>query len=279
MVSINTASIRPSAVEYTRPLGKTADADKPVASTSGAPTISTTSKATATLSAALVTLQEVASGTSFYEQYFPTRDGSPATALMKAVVDPGAVSSSAGLSSKEVATDARARMDAIYDDMAASGQRFDINSMKGKDWYTLFADFDLRSLSVVAGNADGLFSEDEQGMAKSIMSRQQGLAMGLYGGPTAVVSPAVTDHPSHAVRLKAAIDWLDKVPADAKNTLYWADARANAQKGYEIVMNDLGRPTGNVDSGNAVVRLFVKSFDEFVAAGNPFGDRRGWNTQ
>jgi hypothetical protein len=30
----------------------------------------------------------------------------------------------------------------------------------------------------------------------------------------------------------------------------------------------------NLDSGDPVVNLLIKSFDEIVAAGNPFGDRR-----
>ncbi|QCO15383.1 hypothetical protein D3869_09185 [Azospirillum brasilense] len=184
--------------------------------------------ATATASKAAKTGNGTPAGP--YAAYFPTRDGKSATALAKAVTDPGAVSSSAGLSGPAVAKDARARMDAQYDAMKASGKPFDFDSFEGRDWYSLMGDLDRRSLEAVRSNAGGQFSKQEQDIAQSIMAQQEGLAMGLYNGPisqeASFVDPFRGDE---AARMKANLTFLDAVSAEEKSSTEWATRWAAAQ--------------------------------------------------
>ena len=165
-----------------------------------------------------------------YAAYFPTRDGKNATALAKAVSDPGAVSSSAGLSGPAIAKDARARMDAQYEAMKAGGKPFDFDSFEGRDWYSLMGDLDRRSLEAVRSNAGGQFSKQEQDIAQSIMAQQEGLAMGLYNGP--ISQEATFTDPfrgDEAGRRKANLAFLDAVSAEEKASTEWATRWAAAQ--------------------------------------------------
>lgn len=162
-----------------------------------------------------------------YAAYFPTRDGKNATALAKAVSDPGAVSSSAGLSGPAIAKDARARMDAQYEAMKAGGKPFDFDSFEGRDWYSLMGDLDRRSLEAVRSNAGGQFSKQEQDIAQSIMAQQEGLAMGLYNGP--ISQEATFTDPfrgDEAARRTASLAFLDAVSAEEKSSTEWATRRA-----------------------------------------------------
>lgn len=196
---------------------------------------------------------------AYYAQLFPTRDGEPASALAAAVADPGQAGSSSGLTLAEVASDARARMDAKYEAMTAEGEPFDFNSFEGRDWYTLMADLDRRSLNAVASDAEGLFSKEEQDIAHSIMIQQQGLAMGLYSGPTsqkgAFIDPFPDDNPA---RMKSAIAFLDQVSDEEKSTVTWASARASAQISYEWSTPRGSSLAGSLDSDVPLARL-IKS--------------------
>ncbi len=132
-------------------------------------------------------------------------------------------------------------MDAKYAQMDASGKPFDFNSFEGRDWYTLMGDLDRRSL-----------------YAQSIMSQQQGLAMGLYSGPTSqqgkFVDPFFGDH---AERMKAAVKFLDGVSNDEKTSIAWAASRAGAQSAYEWIMEGEGKTPERLDSPNLLVRLLM----------------------
>ncbi|MDQ2102915.1 hypothetical protein [Azospirillum isscasi] len=199
---------------------------------------------------------------SRYTAYFPTRDGKPATALAKTVSDPGAVSSSAGLSGLDVAKDARARMDAQYAAMEASGKPFDINSFEGKDWYSLMGDLDRRSLYAVRSNAGGQFTKEEQDMAQSIMVQQQGLAMGLYSGPISQEGSFVDPFAgNHAARMKAGVKFLDGVGGEEKSSVEWATSRAAAQFSYETLMEREDEAAENLDSDNPLVKLIKASME------------------
>ncbi|UKJ74159.1 hypothetical protein [Azospirillum brasilense] len=184
--------------------------------------------ATTTASKAGKTATSAAAGP--YAAYFPTRDGKPATALAKAVSDPGAVSSSAGLSGPALAKDARARMDAQYEAMKSSGKPFDFDSFEGRDWYSLMGDLDRRTLEAVRSNAGGQFSKQEQDIAQSIMAQQEGLAMGLYNGPISQEA-SFTDpfRGDEAARRKANLAFLDAVSTEEKSSTEWATRRAAAQ--------------------------------------------------
>lgn len=196
---------------------------------------------------------------AYYARYFPTRDGEPATALAAAVADPGQAGSSSGLSQAEVAADARARMDARYEAMAAEGEPFDYDSFEGRDWYTLMVDLDRRSLNAVASNAEELFSEEEQDIARNIMLQQQGLAMGLYSGPTSERGTFVDPYPDDTpARMTAAMSFLDKVSDEEKSTVAWASARASVQVSYEWSAPRGSGPAGSLDSDVPLAQL-IKS--------------------
>lgn len=197
-----------------------------------------------------------------YAAYFPTRDGKPATALAKAVSDPGAVSSSAGLSGPAIAKDARARMDAQYEAMKAGGKPFDFDSFEGRDWYSLMGDLDRRSLEAVRSNAGGQFSKQEQDIAQSIMAQQEGLAMGLYNGPisqeASFVDPFRGDE---AARRKANLTFLDAVGPEEKASTEWATRRASAQVSYEILTREKGEEPETLESDNPLAALIKQAMD------------------
>ena len=197
---------------------------------------------------------------SYYEQFFPVRDGYSATALAAAIDDPGAETFSAGKTLGEVAGVAGAAMDAKYAAMRADGQPFDFNSREGKDWYSLLGDLDRRALYAVSSNQGGLFTEQEQDIAQSIMSGQQGWAMGLPNGPTRLVE-GLPDRfmGDHAARFKAAVQWLDRVSNDEKTSISWAANRAAAQQSYELTMEGRGETPENLDSENPLAKLIKEA--------------------
>jgi hypothetical protein len=193
---------------------------------------------------------------SYYEQFFPTRDGFSSSALAAAVSDPGAESFSSGKTLDEVAASARASMDANYSAMAAGGKPFDYNSNEGDDWYSLMGNLDRRALYAVSSNQGGQFTQQEQDIAQSVMSQQQGLAMGLYSGPTRLQGNFADPYAgSNSARFAAAAHWLDGVSNDEKSSVAWAMSRASAQTAYDWTTDDSGQPKQNLDSENPLVKL------------------------
>ncbi len=162
--------------------------------------------------------------------HFPVRAGFDAAALAAAVGDPGATGSSAGMSFAAVAADARARMDQKYAAMAASGRPFDPASAEGADGHALMGDLDRRSLYAVASNEGELFSAREQTLAKTIMNRQLGLAMGLGGGSGG--DPFAGDT---GARFAAAQAFLADASAEEKRSAEWL--RQNALVSSVASMN------------------------------------------
>jgi hypothetical protein len=208
------------------------------------------------------------SSVSYYSQFFPTRDGSPATALATAIVDPGAESISKGKTKEQVASAARASMDAKYKEMRDSGKPFDINSYEGKDWNSLMSDLDRRALYSVSSNQGGQFSKEEQDMAQSIMSQQQGWAMGLPSGPTRLVE-GIPDpfNGGNAARMYSAVKWLDSVSNDEKASVPWAVSRATAQIFFEANVDRQNQTPENLDSESPMVKLIKSAMD--TMKGNP----------
>lgn len=151
------------------------------------------------------------------ESYFPVRKGYSAAALTKAVANPGASSSSSGKNIRDVAKDARSRLDARYKEMTTSGHPFDIKANGKTDAYTLMGEMDRRSLFAVSSNTGGLFSADEQAIAKSIMKRQQTLASGMNPdssqGQMALANSADS--------LRAGLSYLGKVSTEEKGSADW----------------------------------------------------------
>jgi hypothetical protein len=199
---------------------------------------------------------------SRFAVYFPTRDGKPVTALADAVDNPGALSSSAGKTLSEAAKDARARMDAQYAAMDASGEPFNANSYEGRDWHTVMGDLDRRSLYAISSNTEGLFSEEEQTTARDMMIQQQGLAMGLYSGPTRLegtfVDPYNGDMTAH---MKAGVKFLDKVSDEEKTSIDWAMDRAGAQWNYEASLHNTRKELQELEklSDGTPVGMLLKS--------------------
>lgn len=212
---------------------------------------------------------QVDASANYYAQFFPTRDGKPATALALAVTNPGAVSSSAGKSFAEVADDARARLDAKYAEFNASGSPFDFNSFEGKDWYSLVGDLDRRSLYAISSNKGGQFSDTEQRIAQNVLGQEAKLASGYYNGPTrlaeAYVPPggliSISADPINprvvAASAKALVQYLDGVSDEEKSSVSWAYGRASAQASYETIIEGLGQQPDNLDSKSPLAKLIA----------------------
>jgi hypothetical protein len=222
-----------------------------------------------------------------YAQFFPTRDGKPATALSLAVTDPGAVSSSAGKTLAKVASDARARLDAKYAEFNASGSPFDFNSWEGKDWYTLVGDLDRRSLYAVSSNQGGQFTDQEQQIAQNVLGQEVNLSSGYYSGPTSQAGAYVPPNgltsasidplnpQAGAARLKAIVHYLDGVSGDEKNSIAWAYGRASAQLSFETITGNQDKD--NLDSQDPAARLIadaLKSIKGDLQRGTTYGSIR-----
>lgn len=160
-----------------------------------------------------------------------------------------------------VAKDARNSMDTQYAAMKDSGQPFDYNSWEGKDWDTLFSGLDRRSIYAVRSNEGGQFTKQEQDMAQSFMVREQGLAMGLYSGPTSKEGDFVDPFTNDADRFKAGMRFLDGVSAEEKSSVEWAAARASAQIAYESTVRRDGKTPEKADSGSPLVRLIMAAME------------------
>lgn len=201
-----------------------------------------------------------------FAKYFPRRDGDTgSTALADGVTKAQQakdLAAGAGKTSfQQVAIDARASMDAKLTEMSSSGQPFDVNSWEGKDWYSLMGDLDRRALYAVRSNEGGLFTPEEQEIAQSIMGQQQGLAMGLYAGPTSQAAEFVDPFMGgrNAERMEAAIKFLDGVSDEEKSSIEWAAARAAAQTSYEIIAQDEGKSVKTLDSENPLAKLIASA--------------------
>lgn len=189
-----------------------------------------------------------------YAPYFPTREGFSSSALSEAVADPGK-SNTAGMNISEVATSARAKMDAVYSAMEKSGKPFDYNSTEGQDWNALMGDLDRRSLHAVSSNEGGQFTKQEQEIASTLMTQQQGLASGLYHGPSRLAH-TFPNSEDHVATYKAAMTFLDAVSPEEKTSVPWAFNRAAAANSYTLITGD---QSGTQDSDSPLAKLLQAS--------------------
>lgn len=214
-------------------------------------TLSSAAKANASLSS---------TSTSYYAQFMPTRNGFSSKNLAAGVTDPSAEPFSGGKTIDQVASAARNELDTEYAAMEASGQPFDVNSWEGKDWYSLMGKLDRRALYAISSNQGGQFTQEEQGIASSIMDQQQGLATGLGGGPIRLEGSLVDKYSNDETgRLKATMNFLDNVSNDEKTSIRWAFYRASAQTAYGWQTEDQGKTSENVDSENPLVKLLMSA--------------------
>ncbi|MGY3174131.1 hypothetical protein ACVWYU_003534 [Pseudomonas sp. TE12234] len=165
--------------------------------------------------------------------FFPVRPGMNADALVLGVTQPGAVSSSTGKTFDEVATDARKRMDQKYAQMKTGDKPY---TGSAEDRNALMGDLDRRSLNAVARNQGGQFSKDEQDAAKALMQQQARLASGYFSGPDDQKKYWKDPFANDPVgRAKAALNFLDKMSPEEKNTPQWLSQHltlANALNQY-----------------------------------------------
>jgi len=154
-----------------------------------------------------------------YTPYFPARSGMTADALVLGVSQPGAVSSSKGLSFPDVASDARSRMDSKYALMKSGGKPYDGSDT---DRNSLMGDLDRRSLYAVATNQGGQFSAEEQAAAKGLMRQQERLATGYYSGPADQQKNFTDPYANDPVgRAKAALAFLENMSPEEKTAPQW----------------------------------------------------------
>ncbi|WP_193188233.1 hypothetical protein [Nisaea sediminum] len=178
----------------------------------------------------------------YFEQFRPTREGFSARNLSAGIVDPSAEPFSQERSFAQVAEAARQNLDSKYEAMRESGEPFSTHNYEGVDHYSLFGELDRRALHAVASNEGGLFSEDEQNTARDLMNGQQGMAMGLYNGPTRLSGEFLAASPlDHESTYKAGLQFLDKVSIEEKATrIEWAVQRAVIQRAYESEVSERG---------------------------------------
>ena len=216
------------------------------------------------------------SRSSYYERFFPTRDGFSAANLAAAVTDPSAQPFSENRSFAEVAESARASLNEKYQLMNESGQPYETNSYEGIDSSSAFSELDRRALYAVASNEGGLFSEREQRIATSLMSRQQGLGNGALQRPHAAdrrVRPsqhgrsrpiAEVGHPVLGRRKQRGESWL----------IFLGEQRAATQRSYETEMAGRGEVPEDIDTEHPLAKLIKAALEEsedkpdFASRGN-----------
>ena len=151
-------------------------------------------------------------------------------------------------------------MDAEYSAMSASGKPYDPDSMYGVDDDTLMSGLDRSALSAVANNQNNLFTKQEQNSAQSLMTQQQGLAMGYPDGPVYMKARFVDPYGGNeAGRLEAGVRYLDTASSYEQSSIMWAMSRASAQVGYEWTMKGEGKTPENLDSKNPLVETLVSA--------------------
>jgi hypothetical protein len=195
-------------------------------------------------------------------QFFAGRDNFPQSfALSNGVTNTSNLNDSSApggqKSFTQVASDARASMDAQYAAMKASGKSFDINKREGEDLYKLLGSLDRRSLYAVRSNEGGQFTKDEQDLAQILMSQQQGLAMGLYAGPTSKLASYVSPFSSASEGFKNGVRFLDSVSSEEKSSTKWAIERASAQIAYESAAENEHIAPEKLDSEDPIVQLIT----------------------
>lgn len=211
---------------------------------------------------------------SYFDKFYPVRDGFSSTNLAAAVTDPGAQPYSQDRPFEEVAASARETLDSKYQLMRESGEPYGTHQSGGLDRNSAFGEFDRRALYAIASNEGGNFSKDEQMSATNLMRQQQGHAMGFGSGPTEVAETHVNPHQGDlASSFKAMNSFLDSVSAEEKATsVEWAQQRAGGQRAYEDHTRQKGEEPEPFSSDNALLNLFLEAIDSKVDDGSSMSD-------
>ena len=216
---------------------------------------------------------------SSWADFYPGRDGFATTNLAAAGVDPAGQPFSQNRPFAEVAQVARESLDGRYDAMRESGEPFDENSYEGRDWYSLMGELDRRALYAVASNEGGAFTQREQDIAQSIMSQQQGNAMGFSSGPQSSgeghLDPFLDNDEG---RFKAMNAFLDSVSVEERATSAdWALQRASGQRIVDDMARDRGDEPAPLETNNSLLTMLIEAVEAERAqaeAGEPASDQR-----
>lgn len=186
----------------------------------------------------------------------PAAIGKPAVVVTLSGAVPAASNQTAsvGRSFAEVTTDSRSALDANLARMKEAGHTLGMGENQGTqaDIDAAFQGLDRRSLHAIASNSGGLFSDDEQAFAQTVMSQQQASAMGLGETGSFMSDPAAG--------FRNGVRFLDAASPEERASDNWRVNRAATQVGYESSMqrDHPGETAENLDSGDPVVNLLVK---------------------
>jgi len=203
------------------------------------------------------------STTDYYKQFMPTYAGFSSANIAAGVANPSLETFSAGKDFSEVALDARASLDKNYEKLYVLGKPFSFGTTQAQDVNSLLGELDRRALFAVSSNKDNLFTADEQSLARGKLTQQQGLAMGLYSGPTSEKSKFIDPFNGDTVqKFKAGIEFLDKVSNEEKaSSIEFAFQRAALQVAYERGMQDQGEIAEDFNTDNPLVLLIIAAME------------------
>ncbi len=202
-----------------------------------------------------------------YAKFMPVREGFSANNIALGVSDPSAEPFSQKRALADVANAARENLNQKYELMKQSGKPYDYNSLEGKDWYSAFGDLDRRALFAIRSNQGGQFTKQEQEIAQSIMSSQEGIAMGLYSGPSRLAGDFADKFAGNDVaRFKAYQSYLSRVSDDEKASGDWILANDSAKRGYQsIIENEKYRREHKEEKGLTLLDVITQISKEIQA--------------
>jgi hypothetical protein len=108
-----------------------------------------------------------------------------------------------------------------------------------------------------------LFSKAEQNAAEELMNQQFTSALGS-------TSPNWSNS-DKSIGFKNAVEFLEGVSDEEKQSLGWALNRASAQRSYEIVVSERGEVAEDLSSPDPLVQLIKAAMD--AGGGDPTRDR------
>jgi hypothetical protein len=193
----------------------------------------------------------------------PTYAGFSSANIAAGVANPSLETFSAGKDFSQVALDARASLDKNYEKLYELGKPFSLGTTQAQDVNSLLGELDRRALFAVSSNKDDLFTADEQSLARGKLTQQQGLAMGLYSGPTSEKSKFIDPFNGDTIqKFKAGIEFLDKVDNEEKATsIEFAYQRAGLQIAYERGMRDQGETAEDFSTDNPLVLIIIAAME------------------
>lgn len=152
-------------------------------------------------------------------------------------------------------------MDNNYERLESIGKPYPPNNAPAESINSLLGELDRRALYAVASNQGEMFTKDEQAIARNKMNQQQGLAMGLYSGPTSEKNQFSDPFVGNmASKFKAGLEFLDAVGNEEKGTSFeYAHQRAGIQKAYESASIENGEIPEDFMSDSPLIMLLYEA--------------------